>query len=951
MQRYAPGQRWISAAEPELGLGTVLRVDGRNVQVLFAATGVLRHFAAASAPLVRAAFQAGDRVAANGETLTVERVEEREGVLHYLGDGRSVPEGALDDVQSISRANDRLVSGRVDDNERFGLRLEALERRAAARRDPGYGALSARIDLIPHQLRVAEIASERRPPRVLLADEVGLGKTIEACLVIARLVATGRAGRVLVLVPEALVYQWFVELLRRFNLAFAIFDEERVEAIELEGDGRNPFQDEQLVITDTAFLTSHMERAKQVVQAGWDLLVVDEAHHLAWSPEAESPAYVLVEALARRTPGVILLTATPEQLGRSGHFARLRLLDPARYHDLAAYQREAEDYGRLSALAADLVEDRMPQGAQRALLEELLAADADDGAVALLARDDAGSRQALLRRLIDRHGTGRVMFRNRRAVVGGFPRRVAHLVTVDAEGAEGAALRERWLEEFLGDVAEPPTAPPLSYADDPRIAWLDALLREHPGQKFLLLTRCQPKLHAIEEALRLRSGVALARFHEGLGIVQRDRNAAHFADPNGARLLLCTEIGSEGRNFQFAHHLVLWDLPLDPDLLEQRIGRLDRIGQRGDVHLHHCAVAGSAQQALARWFAEGLQALQTPPEDGREILKRYGERVVRVARDCAHGAADADAALDALVNETRATHDELAAAIAQGRDRLLELATRYDPGADRLHDALAAADADDATADFTVRLLEHYGVTVDDHGRHVLMLDPEMLATEALQGFDQGPRQATLDRATALAREDLMFLRIDHPVVAGALDLLLSSETGNAAFLIDDTLPPRSALLEAVYVLECVAPARLAVDRWLPSLPLRVVVDSRLVERAGYVADARSIARAPERGIDLARVRKVLAALVPPMVGATERVAQARAAREAALATDAAETRLGAEIGRLEALARVNPGVRPEEIAAARAELEQLRAVLPSARARMDSLRFIASPDFLSLRG
>ena len=929
----------------------MLRVDGRNVQVLFAASGVLRHFAAASAPLVRAAFQAGDRVAANGETLTVERVEEREGVLHYLGDGRSVPEGALDDVQSISRANDRLVSGRVDDNERFGLRLEALERRAAARRDPGYGALSARIDLIPHQLRVAEIASERRPPRVLLADEVGLGKTIEACLVIARLVATGRAGRVLVLVPEALVYQWFVELLRRFNLAFAIFDEERVEAIELEGDGRNPFQDEQLVITDTAFLTSQMERAKQVVQAGWDLLVVDEAHHLAWSPEAESPAYVLVEALARRTPGAILLTATPEQLGRSGHFARLRLLDPARYHDLAAYQREAEDYGRLSALAADLVEDRMPQGAQRALLEDLLAADADDGAVALLARDDAASRQALLRRLIDRHGTGRVMFRNRRAVVGGFPRRVAHLVTVDAEGAEGAALRERWLEEFLGDVAEPPTAPPLSYADDPRIAWLDALLREHPGQKFLLLTRCQPKLHAIEEALRLRSGVALARFHEGLGIVQRDRNAAHFADPNGARLLLCTEIGSEGRNFQFAHHLVLWDLPLDPDLLEQRIGRLDRIGQRGDVHLHHCAVAGSAQQALARWFAEGLQALQTPPEDGREILKRYGERVVRVARDCARGEPEAAAALDALIHETRAAHDELAAAIAQGRDRLLELATRFDPDADRLRDALAAADADAATGDFCVRLLELYGVAVDDLGRNVLALDPEMLATEALQGFDQGPRQATFDRATALAREELTFLRMDHPLVAGALDLLLSAETGNAAFLVDDALPPRSALLEAVFVVECVAPAKLAVDRWLPPLPLRVVVDSRLAERAGYAPDPRSLARAPERGVDLARQRKVLAALVPPMLGAAEKLAHARAAREAAQAVAAAEARLGAEIGRLQALARVNPGVRPQEIEAARAELAQLRTVMPTARARLDALRFIASPDFLQLRG
>ena len=177
VQRYAPGQRWISAAEPELGLGTVLRVDGRNVQVLFARTGVMRHFAAASAPLVRAAFQAGDRVAANGELLTVQRVEERDGVFHYEGDGRSVPEGALDDVQSISRANDRLVGGRVDDNERYALRLGALERRAAALRDPGYGALSARIDLIPHQLRVAEIGSAPRRERVYRAEEIWVGDT------------------------------------------------------------------------------------------------------------------------------------------------------------------------------------------------------------------------------------------------------------------------------------------------------------------------------------------------------------------------------------------------------------------------------------------------------------------------------------------------------------------------------------------------------------------------------------------------------------------------------------------------------------------------------------------------------------------------------------------------------------------------------------------------------
>jgi ATP-dependent helicase HepA len=949
MQRFVPGQRWISAAEPELGLGTVLRIDGRNVQVLYSKSGVMRHYAAASAPLARVAFHAGDRVSVNGGTLQVDGVEERQGVFHYLCAGSSVPEGALDDVQNVSRANDRLISARVDRNDQFELRVAALERRAQARRDAGYGALSARIDLIPHQLRVAEIAAARRPPRVLLADEVGLGKTIEACLVMARLIATGRVSRALVLVPEALVYQWFVELLRRFNLSFAIFDEERVEAIELEGDGRNPFQDEQLVLTDLHFLIAHPERAKQVVHAGWDLLVVDEAHHLAWSPESGSPEYVLVEALARRTPGVVLLTATPEQLGRTGHFARLRLLDPARFHDMAAYQGEAAHYVELSGLAARLTDGQALDPRQLDLLQRLLAAEADSNAIALLGRSDAAARDTLLRRLIDRHGTGRVMFRNRRAVVGGFPERVPHLHVLPLDLAT-APYRERWIEEFLGDVASPAVAPPLSYADDPRIDWLIGLMRDLPAEKFLLLCRCQPKLHAIEEALRLRSGVPVARFHEGLGIVQRDRNAAHFADPAGARLLLCTEIGSEGRNFQFAHHLVMWDLPPDPDLLEQRIGRLDRIGQTGDVHLHLCVIEGSAQAALVRWFDAGLDAFRQGPEDGRELLKRFGERVVAAAMACAREEPDADPALDSLVNETRAAHEELAAQIAGGRDRLLEMATRFEPGVGALADALRAADADAGADEFVLRLFEHFGISIDELGPRTVLLDPEMLSTEAFPGFENGARQATFERRIALAREDLLFLRADHPMVVTALDLLLSAETGNAAIFVDETLPARTALLEGVFVLECLAPAALAVDRFLPPLPVRVVVDSRLAARESFTPDPRSIARSSGRTVDWSRHRKLLVALVPAMLGAAEKLAHAHAARLARVALDSARQQLSSEIERLVALARVNPGVREEEIAAARRELAQLAAALPTARARLDALRMIVSPDFLSMR-
>ena len=232
---FVPGQRWISSAEPELGLGTVLRVEGRGVQVLFAKAGVLRPYAVDSAPLLRAEFRAGQRVAGKGIAFLVERVEIRDELLIYRGEGRELEEGQLDDEQSVSQADDRLIGGRTDAVAHFELRLEGLKRRAEARRSPRWGLGAARIGLVPHQLRVAGIASARRPPRVLLADEVGLGKTIEAGMIIARQLATGRASRVLLLLPDTLVYQWFVELLRRFNLSFAIYDEERCEALEQSG--------------------------------------------------------------------------------------------------------------------------------------------------------------------------------------------------------------------------------------------------------------------------------------------------------------------------------------------------------------------------------------------------------------------------------------------------------------------------------------------------------------------------------------------------------------------------------------------------------------------------------------------------------------------------------------------------------------------------------------------
>jgi ATP-dependent helicase HepA len=945
---FVPGQRWISTAEPELGLGTVLRVEGRGVQVLFAKAGVLRPYAVDSAPLVRAEFRAGQRIAGKGIAFLVERVEVKDELLIYRGEGRELHEGQLDDEQSVSQADDRLVGGRTDPIAQFELRLEGLRRRATARRSPSWGLGAARIGLVPHQLRVAGIASARRPPRVLLADEVGLGKTIEAGMILARQLATGRAQRVLILLPDTLVYQWFVELLRRFNLSFAIYDEERCEALEISSPTDNPFEDEQLVIADFSFLEQAPKRAQQLLQAPWDLLVVDEAHHLAWSPEAASPRYTLVEKLAAVTPGVILLTATPEQLGRSGHFARLRLLDPQRYHDLDTYLGEADQFQVLSRMTDALLDGEALDADQHAALTDAFRNDpALTARLANTTKPD--NAREILAALIDRHGTGRSMFRNRRAGIGGFPERVPVWHLLDADSLSEDA-RQMLLAEFHGDIQQPPPALGLDYANDPRLGALVELLEQHPQDKFLLICRSQAKVLALEEALRTRSGVGLARFHEGLGIVQRDRNAAYFAQPDGARLLLCSEIGSEGRNFQFAHHLVLWDLPLDPDLLEQRIGRLDRIGQKHDISIHILAVAESAQHVLARWYDQGIDAFRFSPSDGRELLRRYGEPLARLADEHARGTDSRDQELDALIAETRASHEEMAELIRAGRDHLLELAASRDPHADDLHSAFVREDKDPARDAFVQRLLEQYGIHAEELSAKVLLLDPQYLSTDALPGFAEGPVSVTFDRDVALAREELPLLRFDHPMVSAALDLALSGEQGNAAFMVDDALPPRSALLQAVFLLECVADRKLDIERFLPTLPIVVAIDTRLAERADFQPSDAAVRKAADRTIEVPRYRKFLTKLVPPMLEKAEAAAAQRGQLSVDEAVVLATETLDADLSRLVALKAVNPSISDTEIAALTDERTALLAVLPTARLRLDAVRFVVSPDFLALR-
>ena len=245
---FHTGQRWISESEPELGLGEVHRVGARTVTLAFGASEEVREYVLKGAPLRRVAFKIGDRItSADGDSLTVDAVLEKEELLYYVCGAVELCETGLSDALSFSGPQEKFFAARFDAPKVFDLRYSALKHEYRRRKSEVRGFVGGRIDLLPHQLSIAAEVTARLAPRVLLADEVGLGKTIEAGLTLHRLLLTGRASRVLVLVPESLQHQWFLELLRRFNLWFHLYDEDRCQALETAEPGCNPLDRKSVV--------------------------------------------------------------------------------------------------------------------------------------------------------------------------------------------------------------------------------------------------------------------------------------------------------------------------------------------------------------------------------------------------------------------------------------------------------------------------------------------------------------------------------------------------------------------------------------------------------------------------------------------------------------------------------------------------------------------------------
>ncbi|QIK36997.1 RNA polymerase-associated protein RapA [Caldichromatium japonicum] len=923
MPAFVIGQRWLSETQHELGLGIVEAVEGRHVRIRYPATGETRLYAQAEAPLARLVIRLGERVRdRSGRELRVIEMHERRGLLVYRGEDDSgrlheLPESELDDRLLYNRPAQRLLAARFDPDIWFGLRYRSWLQGMREAGSPTLGLVGPRIALIPHQLHIAAEVSKREAPRVLLADEVGLGKTIEAGLILHRMRLIGSARRVLILTPEPLVNQWLVEMLRRFNLSFALFDEELIESME-EG---NPFLTEQRVLCSLSLLLSHRRARLRALESPWDLLILDEAHHLTWSEDNPSPAYRLVEALAQRAPSVLLLTATPEQLGREGHFGRLRLLDPARFVDLASFHEQERHYAEIAALAERLLDPVPLSGAEQERLEALLGPCRDL------------DRETLIERLIDHHGTGRILFRNTRAAILGFPHRVLKADPLpEPEAYRALALSDRLTPEHAyGSGWE---------SFDPRVEWLIQTLRALRPDKVLLICAHARTVLELREALRQRAGIHAAVFHEGMEIVERDRAAAYFAAAEeGTQILLCSEIGSEGRNFQFVQHLILFDLPLDPDLLEQRIGRLDRIGQGPVIYLHVPYLAGGPMEVMLRWYQEGLGIFAHPCPAGPEIYERQAQALLETLANPEQA--------ESLIAETRKLAERLNAELAAGRDRLLDLHSHRLARDTALVEAIRAADADPTLAEYLTDLWDAFGVEHEPGPEGSVVLRPGAhMFQEQFPYLPEDGLTATFDRTQALAHEDYAFLTWEHSMVRAAREWLTASQLGTTALILvrDRRFARGTFLLEMLYLAECPAPLELHVDHFLPPTLLRFLLDAEGHDRSAEIhwdslagdclaqnarlgclvieSQAEQLAQLIERGESLAQ------GALPDLIQA------ARAQMEQVL---------GDEIERLEALAQVNPLVRPDEIARLADRRARLAEQISKTYLRLDALRLIVA--------
>ena len=477
---------------------------------------------------------------------------------------------------------------------------------------------------------------------------------------------------------------------------------------------------------------------------------------------------------------------------------------------------------------------------------------------------------------------------------------------------------------------------------DPRISWLVETLRTLRPEKVLVITSLAETAMDIAEILRLREGIPSSIFHEQMSIVERDRGAAYFADEEyGCQVLISSEIGSEGRNFQFAHHLVLFDLPLNPDMLEQRIGRLDRIGQQQAIKIHVPYLEESAQALMMRWYRDGLNAFAQTCPTGHSVFLKVEESLLDALHQLEQSAED----FEDLIATTRALHTAMIRELDVGRDRLLELNSYRPESATRITEAIENLDREPLLGRYLESVFDCFGIESEELDGETLFLRPgNHMQTGSFPGLKEEGMSITLNRERALSHEDMQFVTWEHPLVSGAMELVGGNEFGNTAVTAIKLsgIEKGSMLMESIYTLDAVTGGVVQAGRYLPPTMIRILVDQRgrnltaaityeMIDRLGQNI----------KGGTATKVVRNYGEIIRSMIDSGESLAEAEIPDLLAAARDEAEQMLSTELSRLKALSVVNPNVRREEILFYAEQLEAVETMFDSVRLRLDALRLV----------
>ena len=745
------------------------------------------------------------------------------------------------------------------------------------------------VDIKPHQVSVVHKVINNYPHRFLLCDEVGLGKTIEAGMILKELRARGGARKVLIIVPPSLVRQWQFEMKTKFNESFAVLNRSTVEYLVNQGNTGNPFMHGDSILCSSGWIVND-RWAKACTEMDWDLIIVDEAHHARRHYSGDTTRlYRLVRDLAAPEHcarcAVLFLTATPMQLHPYELYSLIELLDPALFPSEEHFEKHRQEMPGLSQLVEHLSRHDFQLSAESLNgTTEKIANWLGSNVEVVRKRLSAGieEQKKVANELADQHLLSEVLIRNRKSVVGGFMPRVANRWEVELTTEERAALQA--VEEYvqygfqLADLHSDRSAGFVMVIYQKMMASSIAAIRESlsrrrkkiqagiedswsstdvteleegldvdedasdvagsagtsvkaelsrlnkaiealeqvksdsksrvlverltelfdgspNGEKVLVFTQFRETQRHLKDLIK-DQGWGVNIFHGQMEAEEKDRAVEHFKDDTGSQVLISTEAGGEGRNFQFCHLLVNYDLPWNPMKVEQRIGRVDRIGQEHTVSIFNLWAKDTIEERVLdvlenriKVFKEtvgGLDPILGETEDDikkimrlatekqETALKELGKRV----EDDVRRAQEAEGQLGDFIMDTKSFRREIAEQIAGHPSPI----------------------TNDALDRFIGQLLSDKRTRIGRRGNiYELAFRGEFVETHK-DLFPAGLKQKAVFRPDQRPdAEDVEFMTFGHPIVDAIVESVLSESyggiTGTRRFPASDDLSPTSGWL------------------------------------------------------------------------------------------------------------------------------------------------------------